>query len=185
MNKILIYRYPVIGSRRLSTLLWFLILFLGSVYFLWLSYMSYYMTKNLILNPLGNQIEEMLYFFPQGSVMGLYGILGFLCSLYLYISFVLKIGYGFNEFNKKEQIIRVFRWGFPGRYRRIEACYSIQEVKSIKIDTSFNNTILIVLKGDIEVPLTRRGFFDSIEMLEIQATEIALFLGVPLLYKDS
>ena len=34
-----------------------------------------------------------------------------------------QIGSGFNEFNKKDGLIRVFRWGYPGKNRRIDLVY--------------------------------------------------------------
>eukprot|EP00897_Mesotaenium_endlicherianum_P000999 jgi/Mesen1/108/ME1121843C07580 len=51
--------------------------------------------------------------------MCFYGIGG--CSLSLYLSSMIfwAIGSGYNEFDRREGVISLFRWGFPGKNRRI------------------------------------------------------------------
>lgn len=164
-----VYRYEIRGSKTFSNLFWFLFLLFGSSYFFWISYTSYVSSF------------DNISFFPQGLVMGFYSIFGFLISLYLFLSFLLDIGYGFNEFNQKERIIRLFRWGFPGKDRRIESCYSFEDLKMVKISLN-SNEIFVSLKGDLDIPLTRSGFFQTSKILEQQATDIAQVLGIPLIY---
>ena len=42
--------------------------------------------------------------------------------------------FNFNEFNKKEGMIRVFRWGYPGKNRRIDFSYSLKDVEAIRVE---------------------------------------------------
>ena len=177
MKNIPIYRYEIKGSKTLSNLIWFILLFFGSLYFFSISYNSYFYSQDI-----QKDLTMIISFFPQGLVMGFYSIFGLFLSFYIFLSVILNIGYGFNEFNKKERIIRVFRWGFPGKNRRIESCYSFDDLKSIKISLGSNNILYLSLKGDLDVPLTREGFFDSLDLLEQQATDIAQFIGIPLVY---
>ena len=181
MKDNIIYRYNVIGSFRISNILWALSIFFGSSYFFKLSYESFLISQTTLIN--SNLITDKgITFFPQGLVMGFYSLLGLAFSFYSFLSILLKIGYGFNEFNRKEKIIRIFRWGFPGKNRRIEACYSLNDVKSIKILSGSQKTICLSLKGDLDIVLIRESFFESLNLLEDQATTIADFLGVPLIY---
>lgn len=175
MKDILVYRYQVLGSRNFANFIWILCIFSGSLSFFKTSYESFYYFYIL-------QQSYPVIFFPQGLVMGFYSILGLTFSIYAFLSFYLKIGYGFNEFNKKEKIIRIFRWGFPGKSRRIEVCYYLNDIKSININNSSNNNINLCLKGDLKVNLLRNQFFDSPQILEAQAIDIAKFLGIPLVY---
>lgn len=178
MKETLICRYNIRGSLRISNIIWTNLIFFGSLYFLNLSYSSYLLIDLISID---NSVNEIV-FFPQGFVLGIYSILGLFYSLYSFLTIFLKLGYGFNEFNKKEKIIRIFRWGFPGKNRRIQNCYSLNDLKSVKIVS--NKTISICLKGDSEIILIREGFIDSIILLENQATDIADFLGVPLIYSS-
>ncbi len=174
-----IYRYQISGSQRIENFYWFFLIFFGSFFFFLQSFNSYLNTNNFHLENLNN---SSISFFPQGLVMGFYSLLGLLFSFYSFFSILFKIGSGFNEFNKKENIIRIFRWGFPGINRRIQICYSLDDVKSIKLFTSSGKTICLSLKGDLDIVLVRKDFFDSVEFLEQQAIDIANFLDLPLLY---
>jgi hypothetical protein len=182
MKKSLIYRYRVYGSKQYFNLFWALILFLGSLYLFSIGFSSYLENKGIFLFDEFLTISFNISFFPQGLVMCFYGIIGLFISFYLFLNIVLKIGVGFNEFNKKENIIRIFRWGFPGKNRRLEFCYSIDDIKSIKIFTTSRQTIYVCFKGDMEIPLIRLGQLSSIVELENQAINISRFLGVPLTY---
>ena len=178
MTDVLIYRYTVLGSRKFSNFFIAMVVFLGSLAFLKTSISSYIYLNNPVLKGLNVDIS----FFPQGLVMGFYSILGLIFAIYSLLTFFFNIGFGFNEFNKKEKIIRLFRWGFPGKNRRIEACYSLNDVKSIKISPNVNKNIYLSLKGDIDVILIRDGFLSSFSLVEKQAIDIASFLGIPLVY---
>lgn len=175
----LIRRDIVVGSRRFSNYWWASVIFLGAFGFL-LTGISSYLGQNLL--PF-IQFKDIL-FFPQGLVMSFYGVLGLIFSSYLWLTIFLSVGEGFNEFNKKEGIIRIFRWGFPGKNRRIDLCYSIEDVESIKVELKEGlnprRTIYLRLKGKRDIPLTRIGQPMTLEEIEKQAANLAKFLQVSL-----
>ena len=105
-------------------------------------------------------------------------------SLYTYFTILWSIGEGFNEFNKKTGKIRIFRWGFPGKNRKIDLTYDFEEVQSIQISVKDGvnpkRVIYLCLKGQREIPLTRIGNPLTIEEIETEGAELAKFLQVPL-----
>jgi hypothetical protein len=116
--------------------------------------------------------------------MCFYGLLGLLFSIYLWLTILWSVGGGFNEFNKKEGIVRIFRWGFPGKNRRIDIRYFIKDVESIRVELKEGlnprRTIYIRFKGKKDIPLTRIGQPLPLEEIEKQAAELAKFLQVSL-----
>nr|AIT94201.1 hypothetical chloroplast RF4 [Marsupiomonas sp. NIES 1824] len=170
---------PIVGSRRLSNYSWALITGLGGFGFL-ITGLSSFFEKNLL--PFIH-VEEIL-FFPQGLVMCFYGILGLLFSLYTWFTILWSIGEGFNEFDKKNGQIRIFRWGFPGKNRKIDLKYDFNEVLSVRISVKDGlnpkRILYLCLKGQRQIPLTRVGNPLTIEEIETQGAELAKFLQVPL-----
>ena len=112
--------------------------------------------------------------------MCFYGLLGIIFSFYLILTIVWSVGGGFNIFDKKNGIIRVFRWGYPGKNRRIDLIYSIDEVIAIKLDLQDGlnpkRTIFLCIKGQRQIPLTRIGQPMTLEEIETLAAELAQFL---------
>jgi hypothetical protein len=123
-------------------------------------------------------------FFPQGLLMFFYGSLGILLSLYWWFLIFWNVGAGFNEFNKKDGFIRVFRWGYPGKNRKIDLSYSLKDVEAIKVELKQGldpqRTIFLKLKGNREIPLTGIGQPLTLKDIEKQASELANFLQVSL-----
>jgi hypothetical protein len=97
---------------------------------------------------------------------------------------IWNIGSGYNEFSKIEQIVRIVRFGFPGKNRKIFLSYEFQNIKSIKflIKQGLNprSTILLVLKDKREIPLLPAQFLLNPTLVEKKAIELANFLNVPL-----
>nr|YP_009106372.1 hypothetical chloroplast RF4 [Fusochloris perforata]AIT95222.1 hypothetical chloroplast RF4 [Fusochloris perforata] len=178
-NSQFIRRYIVMGSRRFSNYWWASVIFLGASGFL-LTGLSSYFGFNLL--PFIK--AENITFFPQGLVMCFYGTLGFLFSCYLWLTLFWSVGGGFNEFNKKEGSVRIFRWGFPGKNRRIDLSYSIKDIEAIKVEIKDGinprRTISIRVRGKRDIPLTRIGQPLTLEEIETQAAELAKFLQVSL-----
>nr|AYC63808.1 photosystem I assembly protein Ycf4 [Dichotomosiphon tuberosus] len=174
-----IRRYYVSGARRFSNICWAIILFFGSISFILKSILSY-LNSNFLLFSINDKIQ----FFPQGLVMLFYGFLGLIFSFYLILTIFWNIGSGFNEINKKDSYFRIFRWGFPGSNRRINFCYSFDEILGIHIDLkqAFNNqrTILLCLKNNRKIPLTRIGQPFTLDEIEIQAAELSKLLKLDL-----
>ena len=180
MSQQLVRRYNVIGSRRLSNYIWAFFIATGSVSFLITGFASY-LNKDFIFIFNAKNIS----FFPQGLIMCFYGFLGLIFSVYLWLTILWSVGGGFNEFNKVNGLVRIFRWGFPGKNRKILLEYPLEQVESIKIDLKQGinpkRMIYLQIRGKKEIPLIRVGQPLTLEEIEIQAAELAKFLQVSLL----
>ena len=180
MNDQSIRRYNVVGSRRASNYLWAFFIFLGSIGFLITGFSSYLKTDLFFIFSSKN-----IVFFPQGLIMCFYGFLGLIFSIYLWLTILWSVGGGFNEFNKSEGNVRIFRWGFPGKNRRIILVYPIDQIESIKIELKQGlnpkRMIYLQVRGKKEIPLTRIGQPLTLEEIESQAADLAKFLKVSLL----
>jgi hypothetical protein len=183
-NENLIRRYMIIGERRLSNYWWATIILFGAIGFIITGLTSY---SSFQLDAANSDIAtSKIPFFPQGLLMCFYGSLGFLLSTYWWLLIFWNVGGGFNEFNKKDGFIRIFRWGYPGKNRKIDLYYTLKDVEAIRVDGSVNQgldsqrTIYMKLKGQREIPLTGIGQPLTIQELEKQASELANFLQVSL-----
>ena len=174
-----VFTQKVLGSRRLSNYFWATVVFLGAGGFL-LAGLSSYFQKNLLLVTDATQ----LVFVPQGLVMGLYGIAGLLLATYLWLAIVWDLGGGYNEFNGETGQIKIFRWGFPGKNRRIEIDCRTENVQSVRVEIKEGlnprRALYLRVKGRRDIPLTRVGQPISLEELETQGAKLAKFLQVPL-----
>jgi hypothetical protein len=116
--------------------------------------------------------------------MSFYGSLGILLSIYWSLLIFWNVGGGFNEFNKKEGLVRIFRWGYPGKNRKIDLSYSLKDIEAIRIELKqgidSQRTIFLRLKGKREIPLTGIGQPLTLKEIEKQASELANFLQVSL-----
>nr|UZA61367.1 photosystem I assembly protein Ycf4 [Chlorogonium euchlorum] len=178
VTKDLVRRYMILGERRVSNYWWACILLLGSAGFLGFGISSYHEMNILPF------LHSNISFFPQGLLMSFYGTLGFLLSFYWWFNIFWNVGGGFNEFNKKEGRIRIFRWGYPGKNRRIDLSYNLNDVEAIKVELKQGldpqRTIFLKLKGKREIPLTGIGEPLTLKEIEKQASELANFLQVSL-----
>nr|YP_010563855.1 hypothetical chloroplast RF4 [Coelastrum microporum]UWM13108.1 hypothetical chloroplast RF4 [Coelastrum microporum] len=200
-----IRRYFIVGERRFSNYWWATVIFIGSLGFLGTGISSYISTTisstpmvsnaNEILNgvPFFSSIPQKIlasspngtiHFFPQGLLMFFYGSLGFLLSLYWWFLIFWNVGGGFNEFNKKDNFIRIFRWGYPGKNRKIDLYYTLKDVESIRVEIQqgldSQRTIFLKFKGNREIPITGIGQPLTLQEIEKQASELANFLQVSL-----
>lgn len=195
-NDNLIRRYLIIGERRFSNYWWATIVLIGAIGFLFTGIVSYLNSNvsfleqtglNLLIFKVLTEIPRTeISFFPQGLLMCFYGSLGFLLSLYWWFLIFWNVGGGFNEFNKKEGFIRIFRWGYPGQNRKIDLYYTLKDVESIRVElkqggfTDSQRTIYLKFKGKKQIPLTGIGEPLTIQEIEKQASELANFLQVSL-----
>ncbi|MBF2000110.1 MAG: photosystem I assembly protein Ycf4 [Synechococcales cyanobacterium C42_A2020_086] len=175
----LVLRQSVLGARRFSNFFWAFVSTLGGVGFL-LSSLSSYFQVNLL--PFSDPTQ--LVFIPQGIAMGFYGVAGTLLGLYLWLIAIWDVGGGYNEFNRETGTLTIFRWGFPGKNRRIEVTHPLEDVQSIRVELreglNPRRTLYLRIKGKGDVPLTRVGQPLSLSELENQGAELARFLRVPL-----
>ena len=196
----LIRRYVIIGERRLSHYWWTFIVFLGSCGFLAVGLSSYYaqfLTGRTEDIPLNRDISPFfllsgpflngkdISFFPQGLCLSFYGGLGFLLSLYWLFLILWNVGGGCNEFNKKKGLLRIFRWGYPGKTRRIDLSYSLKDIEAITVEVKQGiddqRTIYLKLKEKRKIPITGIGEPLTFKEIEKQASELAHFLDVCIL----
>lgn len=172
-------RKEIIGSRRLSNYFWATIVSMGGIGFL-LSGISSYLKVNLL--PFADPTQ--LNFLPQGIAMGFYGLIGTIYGLYLWLTIIWDIGGGYNQFDQESNQISIFRWGFPGKNRKVEFNCTIEDVQSIKVDLKEGlnprRAIYLRLKDRRQIPLTRVGQPLPISQLENEAAQLAKFLQVPL-----
>ena len=166
------------GSRKTSNLCWAFILFLGSLGFLLVGTSSY-LGRNLIsLFP-----SQQIIFFPQGIVMSFYGTAGLFISCYLWCTISWNVGSGYDLFDKKDGIVCIFRWGFPGKNRRISLRFLINDIQSIRIELKEGiyprRVLYLEIRGQGAVPLTRTDENLTPREMEQKAAELAYFLCVP------
>lgn len=174
-----ILHQSVVGSRRFSNYWWATIVTLGATGFL-LAGVSSYLHINLL--PFSDPTK--LVFIPQGIAMGFYGVAGTLLSLYLWLTILWDVGGGYNEFDRQSGQVKIFRWGFPGKNRKIELTCKTEDVQSVKVELreglNPKRSLYLRVKGKRDIPLTRVGQPLSLAELENQGAELARFLGVPL-----
>ena len=169
----------IVGSRRFSNYFWAISLLFGGIGFLLAGLSSYFKINFL---PFANPVE--LVFIPQGLVMIFYGTLSFSISIYIFLTVILDIGSGYNEYNKIENLVKIVRKGFPGKNREILLTYSLTNIRSIgiKITEGLNPTrsIYLCLKDERKIPLTPVQEPTSISNLEEEAASLAKFLDLKL-----
>jgi hypothetical protein len=172
-------RQKITGARRLSNYWWAVVLSVGATGFL-LAGLSSYFKVNLL--PFSNPTD--LTFVPQGLAMGFYGAAGLLLALYLWLIILLNVGGGYNEFDKETDLIRIFRWGFPGKNRRVEFSCRTTDVQAIRIEIreglNPRRALYLVVKERGNIPLTPLGQLIPLAKLEDQGAGLARFLGVPI-----
>lgn len=174
-----ILRQEVLGSRRLSNYWWAIISSLGGIGFL-LAGLSSYLRINLLIvsDPSG------LQFIPQGVALLFYGVSGSLLGLYLWLTILWDLGGGYNEFNKDTGLLKIFRWGYPGKNRRLELDWQLEDIQAVRAEIreglNPKRGIYLRVKQRRDIPLTRVGQPIALSQLENQGAELARFLGVPL-----
>lgn len=174
-----ILRKDIIGSRRFSNYLLAAVVTVGGTGFL-LASLSSYLQVNLL--PVTDPTQ--LIFLPQGLVMGFYGVAALLLSLYLWLTILWNVGGGYNEFDRETGKAHIFRWGFPGKNRKIEISYPLEDIQSIRVEVKEGlnpqRALYLRVKGRNPMPLTRVGQPIPLADLENEGAELARFLGVPL-----
>lgn len=168
------------GSRKTSHFCWTCILFFGSLGFVVVGTSSYFSRNILSVFP-----DQQIVFFPQGIVMSFYGIAGLFISTYLWCTISWNIGSGYDQFDRKEGIVSIFRWGFPGKNRRIFLHFFMRDIQSIRMEVkeeglSSRRVIYMGIRGRGAIPLTRTDENWTPREMEQKAAELAYFLGVPI-----
>ncbi|GAV57145.1 Ycf4 domain-containing protein [Cephalotus follicularis] len=169
----------VVGSQKTSNFFWAFILFLGSLGFLLVGTSSYLGSNLISLFP-----SQQIFFFPQGIVMSFYGIVGIFISSYLWCTISWNVGSGYDRFDRKEGIVCIFRWGFPGKNRRIFLQFLMKDIQSIRIDVKegiyARRVLYMEIRGQGAIPLTRTDENLTSQEIEQKPSELAYFLRVPI-----
>jgi hypothetical protein len=169
----------IIGARNFRSFLSMIILFFAGLGF-FLAGISSYLHINLVKLTDTNQIS----FLPQGIAMLFYGSLALGISFYLFLTLLWNIGSGYNQFSKKEEIIRIVRIGFPGKTRELFLSYEFKNIKNLKFlmkqGLNPRSNILLVLKDKREIPLYPAQILLKPSELEKKAVALANYLNVPL-----
>jgi hypothetical protein len=165
----------VIGSRKIGNFCWAFILLSGALGFSIVGFSSY-LRKDLI--PFLS--AEQILFIPQGLVMFFYGIAGSSISLYLWSTIWWNVGSGYNKFDKGKGIFSLFRWGFPGKNRRIHIQFLIEDIQSIRMEVQegflSRRVLYMRMKSQQNIPLSRIEEYSTLEEMESKAAELARFL---------
>lgn len=166
-----IRRYAVVGSRRVSNMIYAGLSFLACFGF-------FAMPTRCFILALKTAVPDACEngFWPQGFVLIFYGLLALGFGLYLGFVMVLNIGSGWNIFDLEKQYVRIFRWGFPGKNRRIDLTYPFETILAIACQKKATGAQLyLVLKDQRQIPFcgtVAMGF----EPMEALASDLAGFL---------
>nr|YP_009541016.1 photosystem I assembly protein ycf4 [Discoplastis spathirhyncha]AYQ93492.1 photosystem I assembly protein ycf4 [Discoplastis spathirhyncha] len=179
-NKEYILKEKIKGPETISNYIFALITLLGGSGFLTVG-ISTYLKFNII--PLLD--ASGIVFFPQGLVMIIYGIIGIIISIYQILLIYWRIGEGYNEFDKKNNKMTIFRKGFPGENSEIKITSKLTDIESIKIEIKnelFNSkqNIYVCLKEKQDLPIIKMDNPLKINELEKKAAELSSFLQVPI-----
>ena len=169
-------------SRKISNICWAFILFSGSLVFLLVGTSSYLGRNLIFFFP-----SQLIRFFPQGIVMSFYGISGLFISSYFWCTIYWNVNSGYDLFDRKKGMVCIYRWGFPGKNRRIFLRFLRKDIKSIRIEVKEGIYARRVLYMDVRgwgaIPLTCTAENLTPREIEQKATKLAHFLRVPLLLR--
>jgi hypothetical protein len=170
---------PIVGSKRLSNYLWAFILLFAGIAFILVG-ISSYLKKDLVFFLRSQDIT----FTPQGLIMCFYGISAFFLSGYLWSIILWDIGSGYNEYDKKAGTVYLFRWGFPGKNRRIRLRCLTQNIQAIKLiahqTIASNYIISLQLNEQQNLPLIQINEELTWKETEQKVAELSQFLRIPI-----
>jgi len=165
------------GSRRLSNIFWALTVSLGGTGF-FLAGLSSFLNINLLFFSDSSEIA----FIPQGIVLVFYGTVGLILGIFLSLTIWWNVGSGYNEYNRNNQKVTLYRKGFPGKNRELTFTFPFEEIKSIKmrIKEGINpkRQLIMCLLDSREIPLTGIEQPVALNEIENEAITIAKYLNV-------
>jgi hypothetical protein len=169
----------VMGSNRISNWLWACALSICGIGFLLTGLSSYLDSGLFSMFP-----YQQIMFSPQGLIMCFYGASILFLSVYLWGTIIWKVGSGYNEFDIHNNMVSIFRWGFPGHKRRIRVRCCIQHIQAIQLQANewldFRYTILLRLKDQQYLALTQTEELLNWTQIEQTASQLAQFLRIPI-----
>ncbi|EPS74272.1 apocytochrome f [Genlisea aurea] len=100
------------------------------------------------------------------------------------MSFYGIAGSGYNRFDRKEGLVCIFRWGFPGKNRRIFLRFFLKDIQSVRIEVKeglyARRVLYMGIRGGEAIPLTPTDENLTSREIEQKAAELAYFLRVPI-----
>jgi len=169
----------IIGARNFGSFFFMIILFFAGLGFFLAGLSSYWKINLLRITDTTN-----LEFIPQGIAMLFYGTIALGLAVYFFLSFFWNVGSGYNEFSKKDNVVRIVRRGFPGKNRNLFLSYEFSNIKNLtllrKQGLNPRYNILLILKDKREIPLFPAQFLLNPTEVEKKAIQLADFLTVPL-----
>lgn len=153
-------------------------LFFGGIVFFFIGFFS---QESITFD----NIKSNIQFFPQGLVICFYGSVRIRFGLYLILSRFWTVGKGFNEYDRREKRICIFRWGFPGKDRCFEFSCSFSDVEFLCLENQnsmVKPNLYLVLKEKRKIFLTQLGSIEvrSFQEVEYFSANLARFLKVQL-----
>ncbi|KAH9530600.1 hypothetical protein CY35_20G011400, partial [Sphagnum magellanicum] len=168
---------PIIGSRRINNFCSACIILLSALGFFLVGISSYF-GRDLI--PLLS--SQQIIFVPQGIIMCFYGIAGLFLSFYLWCTILWNIGSGYNQFDKREEMVHLFCSGFPRGNRRIRIQFFMRDIQAIRMEVQEGiypcRIIYMKIRGQRDVPIIHIGEDLTLREMEEKAAELARFLHV-------
>ncbi|WOG80889.1 hypothetical protein DCAR_0100131 [Daucus carota subsp. sativus] len=145
-------------------------------------------SEHIWIQPItGSRKTSSLGFLLVGTsriVMSFYGIAGLFISSYLWCTISWNVGGGYDRFDRKEGMVCLFRWGFPGKNRRIFLRFLIKDIQSVRIEVKegiyARRVLYMDIRGQGAIPLTRTDENVTPREIEQKAAELAYFLRVPI-----
>lgn len=167
----------ITGSRRLSNIFWAVAVSLGGLGFFFAGLSSYTKINLLLFSDL-----TKIDFIPQGIILMFYGTVGSLLGLFLGLTIVWDVGFGYNDYDKEKEQILLYRQGFPGKNRIVSLVFPFNLIKSIKIRVSDGlnprRQLFLCLKDQREIPLTGSDQPMALNKIEAEAVTLAQYLNV-------
>ena len=99
-----------IGSRRFSNIFWALAVSLGGFGFFLAGLSSFYKVNFLFFSE-----STKVNFLPQGILLLFYGTVGSVLGIFLILTIRWNVGSGYNEYNRDQQSVTLYRKRFPGK----------------------------------------------------------------------
>nr|ULF47301.1 photosystem I assembly protein Ycf4 [Astragalus sinicus] len=173
--------YIVPGARKPINFFWASFTLLGSLGILVISASCYY-GRNFFYSS-GLQFP----FFPQGVTLTFYGIAGLFVSFHWWLLILWNVGSGYNLYDKKNGMVRIFRYGFPGENRRILSKVRVEDILALQFfdkPKPFSGVLYMHTREQGDIPLTLVDDYSdrtpTPRNILQTAWDLSAFLDVPL-----
>ncbi len=112
--------------------------------------------------------------------MCFYGIADLFLSFYLWCTIMWNTSSGYNQFDKRKEMVHRFHWGFPGGNCHIQ--FFTRDIQAICMEVQEGiyprRIIYMKIMGQRNVPIIRIGKDLALREMEKKVTKLAHFLHV-------